>query len=235
MKRTAPQTDAHARLGHVGSLGTLRATAAAGVRILSGVDVRAIAARGEAMVELVRLAEREAEAQARIGEVGREARAAAQEMQDAREALIELERKPDGVSMAQRRKVEARLALAEERAAKRWPERRAGAERAARDAHHALQRHAAEHRDELVAELEENGRDAAEAVDRAAEAFLRAVERRTEAERALIEVVALTRAMSPNDVARSRADQARTAVAELLQRGGEAAPVLKIDLPVAAA
>jgi hypothetical protein len=214
---------------------TLRAAAAAGVRILSGVDVRGIAARGEAMVELVRLAEREAEAQARIGEVGREARAAAQEVQDAREALIELERKPDGVSMAQRRKVEARLALAEEKVAERWPEKRAGAERAARDRRHELQLFAAEHLNELVGELEQDGRDAAEGVDRAAEAFLRAVERRTETERALIEVTALTRAMSPNDVARSRADEARAAVEAMLQGGGEVAPTLRIDVPVAAA
>jgi hypothetical protein len=72
-----------------------------------------------------------------------------------------------------------------------------------------VQLHAATHLGELVAEREEDGRAAAEQVNAAGEAFLAAVQRRAETERALIEIVALTRPMNPNDVSRSRSDEAR--------------------------
>jgi hypothetical protein len=90
----------------------------------------------------------------------------------------------------------------------------------------------AEHLDELVGELEEDGRAAAEQVDHAAEAFLAATERRAEAERTLIQVVALARRMNPNDVTRSRADEAAHAVSALMQRGGESGPALRVREPV---
>jgi hypothetical protein len=188
------------------------------------------------MKELAELVQREAEARARVDEIGREARAAAEEVAAAREALVQLERHArDGVTVAQRAKAEKRLTLAEERAEERWRERRAGAERAAMDAHHAVQLHAAEHLPELVAELEEDGRAAAGQVDAAAQAFLDAVGRRAEIDRALTEVVALTRHMRPGDIARARSHEAAQEVRALLQQGGEAAPVLRVELPVGAA
>jgi hypothetical protein len=187
------------------------------------------------MKELVELVQGEDEARARVDEINRQARAATQEVADAREALIQLERQAGGITMAQRRKAEARLSLAEEAAAAPWRERRAGAEHAARDAHHAVQLHAAQHLNELVAELEEDGRAAAEQVDHAAQAFLDAVQRRAEVDRALTETVALTRAMRPGDIARGRSEEATRAVTALLQRGGEAPPAVRIELPVAAA
>jgi hypothetical protein len=199
------------------------------------MDVHTLAPRGEAMKELAELVQREAEARARIDKVGREARAATQEVADAREALIQLERQAGGITMAQRRKAEARLSLGEEAAAAPWRKRRAGAEHGARDAHHAVQLHAAQHLNELVAELEEDGRAVAEQVDDAARAFLDAVQRRAEVDRALTETVALTRHMRVGDIARSRSEEAARAVTELLQRGGEAPPAVRIELPVAAA
>jgi hypothetical protein len=201
------------------------------------MDATTLAPRGEAMTELVRLTQLEQKARARVDEIGREARAAAQEVQDAREALVQLERRAGGgdVTAAQRVKAEKRLTLAEDRAEERWRERRAGAERAAMDARHAIQLHAAKHRDELVAELEQDGRAAAEQVNHAGQAFLDAVQRRAEVDRALTQTVALTRSMRPGDIARARSEEAAHAVAELLQRGGEVPPAVRIDLPVAAA
>ena len=89
--------------------------------------------------------------------------------------------------------------------------------------------------DELVAELEEDGRAAAEQVNRAAEAFLARVQRRAEVDQALTEIVALTRRMRPGDITRARSDQAAQEVDALLQQGGEAAPALRIARGVEAA
>src|SRR4051812_27557564 len=117
------------------------------------------------MEELVALAGREDELRAKVDEVGRDARRASEELAEAREALIELERHAGAgeKSSAQERKAaETRLAKAQQEAAAPWGERLAGAERAAADDRGAIQRHAAEHLDELVAELEESGADAAE-------------------------------------------------------------------------
>ena len=109
------------------------------------MNINAIAPRSDAMVELVALVTRENDARARVDEISREARAATQEAADAREALIQLERGAGGggVTTIARRKAEARLVIAEERVAERWREGRAGAERAAMDARHAIQMHAA--------------------------------------------------------------------------------------------
>jgi DNA-directed RNA polymerase len=197
----------------------------------------ALVPQAEATVELVRRAQEEERLRARVDEVGRRAREAQAELTAAKEALVELERQAAGageVTAAQRRKAEERLTKAEQAAAERWPERRAGAERAAQDGRRALQRHVSEHFAEIVEELEQAGRAAAEQVDHTAQAFLEAVDRRMQAERTLIEVVALTRNMGPNDVARTRTDLARGEVGRLIESGGEQAPELRIAEPVSA-
>jgi hypothetical protein len=87
--------------------------------------------------------------------------------------------------------------------------------------------------DELVAEIEEDGRAAAEMVNAAAERFLEAVERRAQVERELTSVVALTRpTMRPGDVTWPRSDQAAAEVRALLERGGEVGPVLRLREPI---
>jgi hypothetical protein len=194
----------------------------------------AVEPHGAAMFEFVRLGEVEEELLARVDRVGAEARLAAAELAAVREELTELERKAGagGPSAQQRAAVEKRLVRAEEAARQPWAERRAGAERAARDGRQAIQRHAAKHLDELVAEIEEAGVAAAEQVDYAAEAFVAAVERRAQVDRILTEVVALTRPMSPGDITRSGADEAVAAVRTLLERGGEVPPALRITVPM---
>ena len=77
-------------------------------------------------------------------------------------------------------------------------ERLTGAERAAADARHAIQRHTAEHLVALVAEVEEAGADAAQQVDAAAQTFLDAVGRVTAIEHDLTAIVSSAgRRMSP--------------------------------------
>lgn len=181
---------------------------------------------GEAMRELLELAQAEEQARSRVDDVERQARSATANAAEAREALIQLE--AAGPSPQQRKQAEARLAKAEEAAGQPWRERIDGAQRAARDARHTLVRHAAEHLDDLVAEIEESGRAAAEQVDHAAEAFVAAIDRRMAVERDLIQIVALTRTMGPNDVSRARSDDARQAVRRFIAQGGEDAPTLRI-------
>jgi chromosome segregation ATPase len=193
-------------------------------------DAETLAPCGEAMVELVRLREREREAHTRVDEVGRQAREASAELAAAREQLTEFERKGDGRPV-DRRKLEQRLAETEARATEPWRERRAGAERGAQDARTAVARYAAEHLDELVAAIEEDGRAAAQQVDHAAEQFLHAVERRAEVDRQLTGTVALTRRMRPGTVARAKSDEAVREVQRMLERGGEAPPTLRIERP----
>jgi hypothetical protein len=193
--------------------------------------------QSEAMAGLLRLVEREHELRTHVGEVERGARAAGQERVDAREALTELECRAatEPVSAASRRKAEDRVTQAEQAATALWPARLRGAERAAREGRHAIQRHIAEHFNVIVSELEANGAAAAEEVDHAAEAFLAATARRAEAERALIGVVATVRSpMGPNDVSRATSDEAVRAVSSFIQRGGENAPVFRIPEPASA-
>jgi hypothetical protein len=187
---------------------------------------------GEAMVELARLAQVEDDLQRKARQVGYDALAAQQELTAAKEALVQLERHagaagPDGPTAKDRAAAEKRLADAQEAAGAPWVERRQGAEAAARDARHAVVRHAAEHLGELVAEVEEVGAAAAEQVNACGEAFLAAVARRREIETSLVEVVALTRTNSPGDFNRPRSDAARLAVSQLLQQGGEVGPALR--------
>src|SRR5262245_47708850 len=97
----------------------------------------ALQPRGPAMQTLVELAEREQQLRGRIDEVEHAARSAGEELVAAREALIALE--AGEPTTPQRKQAEARLAQAAEVAAQPWRERVAGAERAASDAHHAVQ------------------------------------------------------------------------------------------------
>jgi hypothetical protein len=189
----------------------------------------AVEARGEAMAELLRLAEVEEAARGRVGQVGMDARAAGTELAAAKDALIELERRAgvDGPAAQERKQAETRLAKAEEAAKAPWVERRTGAEAAVRDAHHAVQLHAAEHLAELVAEVEEDGVAAAEAVNHAAEAFLAAVARRGEVDQTLTEVVSLVHRMTPGTLNRPRSDAARREIETLLREGGEVAPMVR--------
>jgi chromosome segregation ATPase len=198
----------------------------------------ALEPRGDAMTELVRLSAAEQELRRRVEQVDNEARFANAELTAAREQLVELERKAGagGPRAQQRRKVEQRLAEAEQAAAQPWRERIAGAEQAVRDARSAVRQHAAQHLDELVDELEQAGAEAAEFVDAAAESFVAAVERCEAVERDLIATVALTgRAMTPADVSRLRSGEAAQAVRQFLAQGGEHAATLRIARPVPAA
>jgi hypothetical protein len=191
----------------------------------------ALAATGEEMVMLVAFGEAEEQARERVTAVETAARQATADLAEAREALVQLE--AGSPTTQERTKAEKALAQAEENAAKPWRERLEGAQRGAREARQSLARFAREHRAALVAEVEERGRDVADQVDHAGEAFIAAINQRMVVERDLTAIVALTRPMQPGDISRARSDEARQAVARFLQLGGEDGPTLRIETPEA--
>lgn len=177
---------------------------------------------------LAELTARRDEAEQRVRQLEQEQRAAGQAREEAMQALIQAER--SGVSEAQRGKLEKGLNDAEARAAERWPERIAGARAAVGDAQGAIREFSAEHLDELVAGLVDEGEAAAEALNAAAEAVV-------EGHRRLMQIAGQISAtihgagihVRPGDVSRSRADVLAREAARLLQEGGEVGPFLQHD------
>lgn len=183
--------------------------------------------RSTATQAMTRLVEQRERARARVDEIEAEQREATAAAQQASSELVELERK--GGRGAQRSKLEAELAEAKARAAEPWAERIEGTRQRARDAHTEVQRFAAEHLDELVADLEVEGAAAAARLTDAAEAMLAAHTERERIAREIAERCSLVTRVHPDDVSRSKAEALVRAAADLLQAGGEEPPRLLRD------
>jgi hypothetical protein len=127
-------------------------------------------------------------------------------------------------------KAEKALDESRARAQEPWNERIRGAQQGAVDARAALQRHTAANLDALVDVLAAQGERAAVEVDKAAERFVEAVNRR-EAIAAqitgLISEAGLR--VRPGSVSASRAEAAARAAAELVTAGGEQPPRIVRD------
>jgi chromosome segregation ATPase len=176
---------------------------------------------------LAELAQRRAAAQAKVDHLEAEQRAASEAREAARAALIEFERK--GGRPAERAKLEHALADAEARASERWPERIEGARQAVRDAHQQVQHFTGKHLDELVKGLERDGEVAAASVNAAAAALVAAFQERERIAGEISTLVSSVARIHPADVAYSRAEQVVRAASELIDQGGEVAPVLRRD------
>jgi len=183
--------------------------------------------RSPETAELEALLERQARLAERVGELEQEQRAAAAAVARASDELAELERAAAGgakVSQAKRRELEERLARAKAEQAAPWQERRAGAERAAADARRAVQVFAAENIGPLLADLAEQGRKAAAALDDAAETVQSAYVERAAVEERTYAVLSLVRPSRPGDVRRTRGEALYNAAGALLLGGGESPP-----------
>jgi chromosome segregation ATPase len=157
---------------------------------------------------LAELTERRSAAQQRVDELERQQREAGAAREQARAALIELERRGDG-SAAERTKLEKGLSAAEQRASEPWPERIEGGRRGVRDVQAQLQTFTAEHLDELVQALEASGEAAAAQLNAAAEALVEAFTRREAIAREISALYSTTGArVRPGDVSFSRAEPA---------------------------
>jgi hypothetical protein len=146
--------------------------------------------------------------------------------------LTDLERRVavgEQVSAQARTKAEQTLVKARIAAHEPWAERRAGVQAAIRDQEHAILQFVAENLDELVAEIEEDGQDAAQALNRACRAVEDAYLQRMACEQRLTSVVGMVRIPRPGEIAFTRAEEVRRAAVALLMAGGEQPPTLKVD------
>jgi hypothetical protein len=182
---------------------------------------------------LAELVEARHRARAAVDAIEAEQRTASEAAQAASERLTDLERRALGgekVSAATRREAEEALAEARAKAAEPWGERIAGAQAALRDATARLQQASAQHLDELVEGLEQDGEAAASKVNEAAAALVAAHQERERVASEISMLCATAGArVRPGDVAYSRAEELARAAAALLDAGGEVPPALRRD------
>jgi hypothetical protein len=151
---------------------------------------------------LSRLVDRRSRAAERLEQIETEARAAASAAAEASAEMVELERK--GGPAAERRQLEQALAAAKTKAAEPWHERAEGARQAVRDADQELRRYQAEHLDELVEVLQEDGRIAAADLTAHAEGVVAAFARREEIAREISALAGSIGRVFPGDASAAR-------------------------------
>jgi hypothetical protein len=177
--------------------------------------------------ELTELLQRQGRLKARADEIAAEERAALAAVKVASDALIALERTAASgtkVSAAKRTEAEDALLQVRSTAAAPWAERRQAAGLAAADARQAVAVYVGQHLDPLLAELETEGRQAAEEVDAAARQLLGAYAERAAVEQRTFSLLSLIGRVQPGDVRRTQAEPVAAAAEALLQRGGERWP-----------
>ena len=189
--------------------------------------------RGTAAIELAALTAARRELDAKLDALDAQQRSASEDVARFGADLADLERRAlagEQVSGKQRTAAENMLAAARAKSAEPWPERRAGIQRAIRDRDHAVQKHIAANFAELLAEVEEDGRAAADALTTAAAHLVDVAYERARCADRLDQLVASVQGRSrPGLVARSRAEALVDAARRLVERGGEQAPALPVD------
>jgi chromosome segregation ATPase len=201
---------------------------------MSSIGLAFPAPRCEAAGELARLIGSRADLEAKLDQLDREQRAASEDVARLSAELTALEKHAlEGVEVtrAQRRKAEDALAKARAAHAAPWGERRQALREAINGHQGRVQAFAAAHFAELVAEVEQDGAEAAERVDAAAEKLVEAAHERDRAAQRLDALNATVRGRSrPGDVARSHGEALLREATQLLQEGGEVAPKLRPEL-----
>jgi hypothetical protein len=147
-------------------------------------------------------------------------------------AVAQLERRAAGgedVSQGERTKAEKTLSEARAQADAPWAERRAGAIAAVGDLDDEIKRFIAANLDELVDELREDGKAAAESVDAACRALIDGYQHRMLVEQRLTSLLSMVRIPRVGDVTRTKADGVVAEANRLLESGGEQAPVMRVD------
>jgi hypothetical protein len=135
------------------------------------------------------------------------------------------------VTAAQRSKAEAELAEARAADAAPWGERRTALRAAIGDHHNRVQAFIAAHFVELLAELEEDGEQAAHKVNDAAAALVEAAHERDACSKRVDALVTAVRGQSKfGDVAISRSEAVAREAERLLAEGGEVGPTLRPEL-----
>jgi hypothetical protein len=188
--------------------------------------------RGEAAAELARLIDSRGELEAKLDALDREQRVADEEVARLSAELTKLEQRAlegEQISNAQRGKAEAELVKARAAAAAPWGERRQALRQAIGTHKDRVQGFVAAHLAELVEEVERDGVEAAQTIDRGAEMLIEGARKRDDARRRLDELNATVRGQSRfGDVTLSRAEPLVAAAQRFIEQGGEAPPVLRV-------
>jgi hypothetical protein len=192
------------------------------------------APQSEAALELARLIDSRAELESKLDALDREQYAAGEEVARLSDELTALERRSlegESVTPAQRSKAEGELAKARAVAASPWGERRQAINEAIQGHQARVQRFVAEHFAELVEEVEQDGEQAAQAVDDAAAKLVAAARERDIASHRLDALIATVNGRSNfGDVTLSRSEPVTREAEKLLASGGEVAPRLRDEL-----
>jgi hypothetical protein len=184
----------------------------------------------DAMQQLHALQARAQRLAANVDDVERQQREAQATLRLTSEALAEVERREltgQAVSDSERRKAESALARARGAVEQPWVERRAGAHRAADDAQGDVRRYVAEHLDELVASVEQQGAAAATDMLAACEALVATYERRQAAERQIGQLASHVGRVLPGDVGPATNAERLISEAHALLAAGEPGPTLR--------
>jgi hypothetical protein len=192
------------------------------------------APQSEAALELARLIDSRAELESKLDALDREQYAAGEKVTRLSDELTALERRSlegESVTPAQRSKAEGELAKARAVAASPWGERRQALREAISGHQGRVQWFVAEHFAELVEEVEQDGEQAAQAVDDAAAKLVAAARERDIASKRLDALIATVNGHSNfGDVAVARSDAAVREAGRMLQQGGEIAPRLRAGI-----
>jgi hypothetical protein len=185
------------------------------------------AARG-----LNELLDQRAQLAATAADAERRVRFASGDVQQASDAVTEIERRALGgekVSDAERAKVHKRLVEARAAANEPWSQRAEGGRRALSDLDRRIAAHVVAHFDQLRADVEAEAVAVAERLDRAAQEVVDAHTERAQVEGRLLTLASTVARVRPGDVFRSRADALAREAGRLLGRDGEQPPTLAHD------
>jgi hypothetical protein len=200
------------------------------------MDLTLLATRApasDASRRLAELIERRRQAAAAVSATEQAQREALEAARAASDSVAAMEREAalgDEVPPQERKQLEKQLQVAQSRAAEQWAERVRGRRLAVQAAENEIAAHVTADLPTLVAEVEQDARLAAAAVDEAARALVDAYLAREAVGQRLTAVVAATgRPMKPNATYSSRAGEVAQA-AQALLRQGERPPTLTFDV-----
>ena len=182
--------------------------------------------------EITRLADRRAEFAGRVDGLDREQRAATEARDAASAAVVDVERRRlngEDVTTAEQKRVEAALEKARSEVAAPWSERQLAVRRAIGDLDREVQAYVTANFDALVEGLTAKGREAAEAIDRAAADLISAVAVRESVASRMAALASTVRPIRPGDITRSQAERVANEAGRMLDNGGEVAPTLTHD------
>jgi len=188
--------------------------------------------RSEEQRQLNALLERRAELTERLRDAEAALTFASRDLLSAEAAVRQLEHRRargDDIPAAEEKRTMAALAAARAKRDEPWALRRDGARAALIELEHEIGRYVAEHYDALMDERAEEAHAAADRVNRAAEEVAAAIIAREGVAQTVTSLIAAVGWNEPHSVHWSNAEQLANAARALIEGGGEAAPLARVD------